>query len=381
MMFPNKLKTATLLPLLVAGFLAFVKVLAAPGAAPQAPTGALPTTSKPMAPTDNDPPARSLSRGPNKLLFFKSGELSLIDPDGKNEKVVIDRQTSFPAGMGVINPVRIQLSPDGKKLAVLLVPKIDTNARPVVTNPKATLYLKELAEKSPWIDLEIKCETVTWAPDCNQLAVTDWTLDTDKKRRVAVHHLVDVTTREKKKVDLPDNQVITDWSSDRKHLLTYSMTVKDNRPVYRLHLMNLDGTESKVLSDEKQNVGFGRISKDGTRVLCARSRTPAGTERQPVRPRGGEVELLVLDIASGKTTPVADLPQNALLLGYCWSPEGTQIAYTWRQVHEGDSKETIRKETESHLIVCDADGKNQKTVASVKASVSSAFELYGVDWR
>jgi len=96
---------------------------------------------------------------------------------------------------------------------------------------------------------------------------------------------------------------------------------------------------------------------------------------------GGEVEMLVLHVATGKTAEVADLPQNALFLSYCWSPDGKQVAYTWRQIHAGDPKEALVNETESHLIVCDADGKNQQTIVSVKAPTATAVVMGGVDWR
>ena len=92
-------------------------------------------------------------------------------------------------------------------------------------------------------------------------------------------------------------------------------------------------------------------------------------------PRGGEVEMIVLDVATGKTTELANVPQNALVLSYCWSPDGKQIAYVWRQIHAGDPKESLGKDTESHMIVCDADGKNQKTMVSVKAPTATAVVM------
>ena len=70
---------------------------------------------------------------------------------------------------------------------------------------------------------------------------------------------------------------------------------------------------------------------------------------------------------------------NAAVLGYCWSPDGKRIAYTWRQVHEDE--EDAERETESHLVVCDPDGKNQKTLATEKARTARLTTLAAVDWR
>src|SRR5580698_9739114 len=65
----------------------------------------------------NPPPAKvdpkPLPKGPNRLLFYNAGYLTTIDPDGKNEtKVSEDR--------GKFHPGNAKLSPDGKKLAVLI---------------------------------------------------------------------------------------------------------------------------------------------------------------------------------------------------------------------------------------------------------------------
>jgi hypothetical protein len=41
----------------------------------------------------------------------------------------------------------------------------------------------------------------------------------------------------------------------------------------------------------------------------------------------------------------------------------------------------VNTETESHLIICDASGKNPKTVMSVKAPSAPTITLGGIDWR
>jgi hypothetical protein len=91
--------------------------------------------------------------------------------------------------------------------------------------------------------------------------------------------------------------------------------------------------------------------------------------------------LSVIDVATGKAAPVADVPLNGELQGFCWAPDGKQIAYTWREVHEGDPKVLAKKETESHLVTCDPDGKNQKTVLSDRGAGQYEMTLGGVDWR
>ena len=72
---------------------------------------------------------------------------------------------------------------------------------------------------------------------------------------------------------------------------------------------------------------------------------------------------------------------NAEIQGYCWSPDGKRIAYTWRQLHDGKPEDVIDRETESHLVTCDPDGKNQQTILSEKGQGQWHVTLAGVDWR
>ena len=115
------------------------------------------------------------------------------------------------------------------------------------------------------------------------------------------------------------------------------------------------------------------LSPDGKRVLyqvmVAKEETPA--EKKARQEAGGRAPdptrvLTVFDVTTGKAAPVADVPLNADIQGYCWSPDAKRIAYTWREVHAGKPEDNRDKETESHLVVCDSDGKNQKTIATEK---------------
>ena len=84
---------------------------------------------------------------------------------------------------------------------------------------------------------------------------------------------------------------------------------------------------------------------------------------------------------------MADFPENAQCLGVAWSPDGKRVAYTWVQLHPDMLKldtwnpADVAIQTESFLMVADADGKNAKTVASAKSD-QALNPLYGsIDWR
>jgi RNA polymerase sigma factor (sigma-70 family) len=380
-MFLNKLKSTIPLALLVAGLLACVTVAAVPPPTPPAPPRDLATTPVILAARHTDPPPakvepKPLPKGPNKLLFYQAGFLATIDPDGKNEtKLNEERADYIKSRYARLNRATLRLSPDGKYLA-FLVRTEGFEKQPLILNPKCKLHVRELAEKGLGTDLDVICESFAWSGDGGKIAVTDWTEEPDKQR-LMVHHLVDVKTKEKKPLKLPDNHVIRDWTRDGKYLLTNSTVMKDDKRINRIHLMNLDGTEHKALTDETAYASGGRISPDGTRVLCT---IPSPKEKQtPLRS-----DLYVLHIDTGKLTPVADIAVNGSLVGSCWSQDGKQIAYVWqeRYIAKADDKpeDLFNRSVECHLMICDEDGKNHKSLSFTK-SIPGAAVMGGVDWR
>ena len=84
------------------------------------------------------------------------------------------------------------------------------------------------------------------------------------------------------------------------------------------------------------------------------------------------------------------MPLNGQFFGYAWSPDGKQLALSWKRVEPGaplaeniknmdDPK--INTETESHLVIADADGKNLKVLMSEKAPRSTTITVGPLDWR
>ena len=86
-----------------------------------------------------------------------------------------------------------------------------------------------------------------------------------------------------------------------------------------------------------------------------------------------KVELAVLDIATGKPRPVADVPLNGGIRSHCWSPDGKLIAYCWSEPQDNPAVQEI----ETRVIVCDPDGKHAKAVVSEKGAVP----ISGMDWK
>jgi len=95
------------------------------------------------------------------------------------------------------------------------------------------------------------------------------------------------------------------------------------------------------------------------------------------------VRLYVMDLATKKQTAADEAGETH---GYCWSPDGSRIAYTWQR--SLDKPEEVA-ERETLLITCDLDGRNRKTVTTRKYTVEEnssgrsavVYFFWVVDWR
>jgi RNA polymerase sigma factor (sigma-70 family) len=374
----DKLKTIALFALVSVGLAACAVVVAAsippdatPPARPAAVSLVLVAGGEPIAARDD---AKPLPRGPNRLLVWRKGALVITDPEAKTEKTVLTQK-------GGIHPHMFALSPDGTRVAVVQPSKDEDNA-PV------HLFVFELGKEDSGIDLG-PAGIAHWSGDGKELVVCQYT---DGKKAEDVRttcEIVTLATKKRVPVKVPDTHMLLDWSRDGRFFLTMKIGVDRNKPFVATYLLNRDGSEYKQLTDEKTLAAFAKLSPDGTRVLFLHPKFKEETaaEQRALQDAGGRDprpthhELKVIDVASGKITPVADVPLNGELQGFCWSPNGKQIAYTWREVHEGDPKDLLEKETHSHLVVSDPDGKNQKTILSEKGAGQSHMTLAGVDWR
>jgi hypothetical protein len=324
---------------------------------------------------------KSFPKGPNRLLILRNGFLTLLDPDGKNDRrVSTDPELYHSSGA--------RLSPSGKMLAIPLLDALPPDdGIPGAKLRTATLHVRGLDEKEPGTSLGVPCMACSWSPDGTEI-VCSQVVHGPNQISDATNVLINVRTKEKTALKLPAGHVISDWSRDGKVFVTTRIEKKDDSPSASVHLMNRDGSESKLVSGKDEFGLFGMLSPDGKQVMyqvvVAKEETPAELKaRQDVGGRAPEPArvLRMFDVATGKATPVADVPLNADIQGYCWSPDGKRIAYVWREIHAGNAEDNREKETESHLVVCDPDGKNQKTIVTEKGTYPATVTIGGVDWR
>jgi len=330
-----------------------------------------PEPPRPVVQVDLTPPVRVASevRKPNpiagRILFDGGGHVSLIDPDGKERKVVAERGTNVGVKLG-------RLSPDGKLIAY--------TRRTDQLLPQDRLYYRVVGSTDE-IDLGVSFEQYfAWSPNSTEIAFSNTVLDentggTRKERRV-----VNLLTKETTVLKLPPGHTIMDWSRDGKYFLTRSISRVKGPPDSFAHLCLIDrssGEIHKTLTDPKQYCYEGRLSPDGTRLLCIGTQPMPDKDGRPW-PRLRPNKLWVLDLTTDRAVKVS--PDAGYITGFCWSPDGKRIAYSW-----GSSREPVALNGQIpdwRLVTCDPDGKNPMIVLSEKGIQRETGPVIGsIDWR
>ena len=294
---------------------------------------------------------KPLPQGPNKLLFYRTGHLTLIDPDGKNEKKAVKIDDTV-----VLDSEDFRLSPDGKQIAAIAYAE-----RPDAGGDflKKKIVVRELGKDGPGTDLGAG-KFVFWSGDGTELLIAEFTYDAPGGAPTSSHTIVNLATKARTAVKLPADHMVSDWSRDGKFFLTtQSFTSNEGKSTApRVWVMNRDGTEHKALTDGKRRLCAREVLPDGKRVLFMEIEEK--TDRK----------LSVIDLATGKATPVEGIPLDADLFAYCWSPDGKRIAYTWRRFPRTPGSPARTRRPSRSWSSADADGKNAKTVASEKGGPS-----------
>jgi hypothetical protein len=311
-------------------------------------TAALSVAYAAPAPVPQPAPVAFLVQNPG-LVF--------LGPDGR-EKERLDPYATNGA-----------VSPNGRWLACV---EFDTN--PV----HSKLVLRPRGRPDEPVSVESVIPTVgeggtlVWSPDSRRLLIGENRAGKNGALEYS-YHVYEPATKKFTELSLPYGHWVTGWSADGRRFLT---TVRVEGDV-RIAWLNADGTGNPDFRTPEDEFAYdARLSHDGRRMLYL-----AG----PKNRNGGrsQVRLYVMDLES-KVRVAVDEPGETH--GYCWSPDGFQIAYTWQRSLDKASDVPDR---ETMLITCDRGGGNRKTITSRKYRVpenSSGKDgivhfFCVVDWR
>jgi Tol biopolymer transport system component len=310
---------------------------------------------------------------PEQIVFWRQRsvgqlETSVLEAVRLKDKKVTKLATRAPA-LGGNGGFCVALSPDGRQVAYVSG-AYWTDNKDGANHQDRKAYLRSLDDpKAAAACLEVEGDHVCWSPDGRQLLVVSYEGDAIQ------HHLVDVRTKAAKPLKLPEvkaaaeakglvGHVVTDWSPDGQWFLTTCSTGAGEED-FKLYRVKRDGSDVRRIERVESGL-FGRFSPDGKSVLYVGTREK---DREA---------LFVAEVAGGKPRQVSqELNGHLDILGYCWSPDGKRIAYVWNNSPE-DRTET--QETETFLMVVDADGRNPAAVLSEK-STFGGFTVRGPNWR
>jgi Tol biopolymer transport system component len=286
-----------------------------------------PTTGKTVV-----EPARPV---PERFLVRERG-YRLLGPDGGEKEVLETRMNSAGA-----------FSPDGRYVTFSQPgpdpPPVQEHGRLVIqsrSNPedRTTIPLVWGTTGSSFLPL--------WSSDSRRILICEQGFNEDRSRGSA-YRVYDLATKSLTTHPLPEGWWPSDWSADGKRLLT---SLRTPNASLRVAWVRIDGTGGPEFVTPDQEVAYGaKLSPDNRRILCMIG--PRVPEDQAYRTR-----LYVIDLATGRRTMI-DKPGHTD--GYCWSSDGSRVAYTWQlPIREPE----VRVERRTYLIACDPDGSHRKTV-------------------
>jgi RNA polymerase sigma factor (sigma-70 family) len=303
-----------------------------------------------------------------RLLLMKGGGFDVVAPDGKALAAV--RLADDTPGLG-------WLSPDGKQVAHL-VPKPQEPGG----GQKYQVVVRDAVGGRFATLVEVEACQLCWSPDGKALYASGF-LD-EEGSITADHCRIDLAARTVEKVDWPSSVRPLEWARDGKSVLVCRHA---RGGALLLALMSPAGKTLTDLTGVQDDDVEARLSPDGRRVLYSDGPTGEKGKGDWAMTR----RLYLYDVATKKRTEVAGVPLDATVFWCCWSPDGKKIAYVWRQRHEALAKkaakgedltpEEVATETETFVIVANADGSDARTVASMKGNGIMDLPFQAIDWR
>lgn len=314
----------------------------------------------------------------NKMVFWKQGRAVLIDSDGKNEKQLFELEK----GESIHWP---RLSPDGKWLAYLTQTFEIGKSIPADAAQHYSVAFREVGGKAATV-VKVNGTSIAWSPDGKELLVIQTPIQTpnggDGLRGPipkATTTVIDVATKKETSIKFPDGHFALGFTPDGKCFVTMFLDISGKKIVMSTCLVSRDGKEIQTVSDPAYGTMSSRVSPNGKSILFMGMKL---SDTIPGKPIDQNARLFIQPLG-GKAIELPDVPINAGIGGFSWSPDGRKIAYTWRQIHaeKAAPDKVDERETESHLCICDADGKNHKTILSEKGTGQWMITLSSIDWR
>ena len=323
------------------------------------------------------PAAKPVGQG--RLLVWKETKHVFLTPDGREQGTL----PNHPDKRIVRD---LTLSPDGTRVALVSQDDPPTDNQ---GHQRYHIFVRTTDGKGDGKSIAINAMNVCWTEDGKSLIAAEYVPPDDARTGGIPHWTIDPATGEKTRLDVPKSAHVFAVMPDGRAFVA-ALYDFDAKKVH-LALVSRDGKVMTSLCELHTEGSNPRPSPDGARILFQDYDTSEKTEKDMPRLQ----RLYVYDLKTKTRARLEEVPLNALLRGYAWSPDAKRVAYIWKQVQPGvpltygiDINDPEKKlnpkaqtETESHLVVCDATGKNPKTLLTVKAPSAPQVTIEGMDWR
>jgi Tol biopolymer transport system component len=314
---------------------------------------------------------------PEGLIVWKQAKLVFLTAEGKEIKDV-----PLPVDRGLVS---MAVSPDRKRIAIVAneVPPVDRDG-----NYMRHVRIWDLAGAGKPSQVDLKAQTLAWTASGN-LLVVEAASRKDLQEKKFTTSLVNPTTNKAERLELPAGVQALAAMPDEKSFVARTHDAEKSQSY--LDLIGRDGKRIDRMTEViDREFGFifraPVLSPDGSRLLFMDADLKEKLEKDMPR----LPQLFVYDIKAKKRVRLADVPLNAFILGYAWSPDSRKVAYAWKRVESGvpivinssnkdDPK--LNTETESFVVVADANGGNAKTVHSAKGPTGPTITIRDLYWR
>jgi Tol biopolymer transport system component len=159
--------------------------------------------------------------------------------------------------------------------------------------------------------------------------------------------------------DLADERLITSeveailpvWSPDRTKIAFYSAETEDVENSVRLYVVDVDGSNLKMLADEVYSDGWPSWSPDGTKIAFASGVLSIDKRNTPTTIKIVDVATLELQAVAGQELLPASSTEEEFVYSPTWSPTGDRLAYVSRRPEQdqGDGP-TYRQRGDVYIV-------------------------------
>jgi hypothetical protein len=315
---------------------------------------------------------------PEGLIVWQQEKLVFLTAEGKQIKAV-----SLPEGAKGLHSLAV--SPDRKRVALVAseLPPVDRDGKYM-----RHVLIRELAGAAKLSQLDLKAQNLAWTAS-GKLLVVEAASRKDLKEKKFTTSLVNPTTHKAERLELSAGVQALAAMPDEKSFVARTYDAEKGQSY--LDLIDRDGKRIDRLTEViDREFGFifraPVLAPDGSRLLFMDADLKAKLEEGMPR----LTQLFLYDIKAKKRERLADVPLNAFILGYAWSPDSRKVAYAWKRVEPGvpivsnsSNKDDPKRntETESFVVVADANGGNAKTVHSAKGPTGPTITIRDLDWR